>query len=69
MGQAGLLQVFARFDHPASRVAIMRSIPWIIEPQDPDGSWGEEGHKDKETLGVIEALLRVRDLLQARFIG
>jgi len=63
--QAHMLQVFSGYDHPASRVAIMRAIPWIVGNQNPDGSWGEEERKDASTLAVIRALLRVRDLLPA----
>ena len=60
-----MLQVFSYYDHPASRVAIMRSIPWIIDNQHPDGSWGEDDRKDASTLAVLQALLRVNDLLPA----
>jgi hypothetical protein len=63
--QAHMLGVFAYYDHPASRVAIMRSIPWIIDNQHPDGSWGEGHRKDASTLAVLRALLRVRDSLPA----
>ena len=30
VGQAGLLQIFARYDHPASKVVNMRALPWIV---------------------------------------
>ncbi len=62
---AHMLQVFSGYDHPASSVAIMRSVPWIIDNQQPDGSWGEDTNKDPSTLAVIQALLRVHDLLPA----
>ena len=63
--QAHMLQVFSGYDHPASRVAIVRSIPWIIDNQHPDGSWGEDDRQDASTLAVVRALLRVRELLPA----
>jgi hypothetical protein len=63
--QAHMLQVFSYYDHPASRVAIMRSVPWIIGNQHSDGSWGEGDRKEASTLAVVQALLRVRDLLPA----
>lgn len=53
------LQLFASYDHPVSKVAIMRSIPWIMDNQNEDGSWGDESHKDISTLAVITALKSV----------
>lgn len=61
--QSALLQVFALFDHPASKVAIMRSLPWIVESQNEDGSWGEDPIKDATTVAVLSALRLVRDEL------
>jgi hypothetical protein len=58
---AGLLDLFARYDHPASRVAIMRAIPWILDSQNEDGSWGEEPRKDASTLAIASALVSVSD--------
>ncbi len=57
--QAGFLSIFARYDHPVSKLVVMRSIPWIINDQNEDGSWGEEPNKDGSTLAVISALKSV----------
>jgi len=57
--QAGYLSLFASYDHPVSKVAIMRSIPWIVDNQNRDGSWGDEPNKDSSTLAVISALKNV----------
>ena len=54
--QAAFLQIFAGYDHPVSKVAIMRMIPWIIRDQNRDGSWGTEKTKDAATLAVVSAL-------------
>ncbi|MFB0543793.1 MAG: hypothetical protein ACETVR_03330 [Candidatus Bathyarchaeia archaeon] len=54
--QAAYLKLFASYDHPVSKVVIMRSIPWIVENQNKDGSWGDESTKDVSTLAVISAL-------------
>ena len=67
--QPALLQVFAGFDHPASKVAIMRSLPWIAAAQNEDGSWGEEPVEDAATFAVLSALDRVRDYLPAGFVS
>lgn len=64
-GQAGILEAMARYDHPASKTAVMRALPWIIEAQNGDGSWGEEPRQDASTLAVLLALDSVRDLLPA----
>ncbi|MBT4501097.1 MAG: hypothetical protein HOC74_25430 [Gemmatimonadetes bacterium] len=65
--QPALLQVFADFDHPASKVAIIRSLPWIVDAQNEDGSWGEDPIKDATTFAVLSALERIRDHLPSGF--
>jgi len=57
--QAGFLSIFAAYDHPASKLVMMRAIPWIINDQNEDGSWGEESNRDGSTLAVISALKSV----------
>ena len=54
--QMGFLSLFASYDHPVSKAVIMRSIPWIVNSQNKDGSWGEERNKDASTLAAIVAL-------------
>ena len=61
--QAGFLELFGRYDHPASKVVVLRALPWIVDTQDEDGSWGEEGSKDADTLATITALLSLGDLI------
>jgi hypothetical protein len=65
--QPALLQVFAAYDHPASRVAIMRSLPWVVETQNGNGSWGEEPVCDAATFAVLGALDRAQDWLPSGF--
>lgn len=57
--QPGYLDLFARYDHPVSRLVIHRMLRWIVENQNADGSWGETT-KDVSTLAVLRALKRVR---------
>jgi len=66
--QPALLQVFAGYDHPASKVAAMRSLPWIVEAQNEDGSWGEEHNKDAATFAVLSALALVGDYLPSGLV-
>jgi len=58
--QVALLDVFARFAHPASEIVIMRSIPWIVNAQNEDGSWGDKTQKDVSTRALLAALHCVR---------
>ena len=54
--QAGILEAIARYDHPASHIILLRALPWMVAAQNKDGSWGEEPHKDLETLAMVHAL-------------
>lgn len=57
--QAGYLSLFASYNHAVSKVVIMRFIPWMVNNQNRDGSWGDEPNKDSSTLAVISALKNV----------
>jgi hypothetical protein len=54
--QEGILGAVARYDHPTSKVIVWRSLPWIVEAQNEDGSWGQGAYKDGSTLAVLNAL-------------
>jgi hypothetical protein len=56
--QTGFLEFFSRYDYLASHIVIQKTLPWIIENQNPDGSWGESD-KDIATLSVLKALKRI----------
>jgi hypothetical protein len=64
--QAGILEAFARYDHPVSKVVVMRSLPWIVTAQNEDGSWGEDPRRDVSTLAIVSALSSVRAYLPPR---
>jgi hypothetical protein len=66
--RTGFLQLFARYDHPASKVAIMRALPWIVAAQNEDGSWGEGGGKDVATYAALSALASLGELLPAGMV-
>lgn len=53
------LDLFSRYDCPVSKVAIMRSLPWILDTQNQDGSWGDGQHNEAPTLAIVRALQRV----------
>ncbi|MHC4986403.1 MAG: hypothetical protein ACYTFO_09650, partial [Planctomycetota bacterium] len=63
--QAALLDTVARYDIPVAKVFVLRSMPWIINTQNKDGSWGDEPHKDAVTLAIVKALLSVKSFLPA----
>ena len=46
------------YDTPVARVAIMRSVPWILQNQNEDGSWGAEPDRESATIAVVRALKR-----------
>ena len=66
--QAGFLYLFSHYDHPASKVVVLRALPWIVETQNEDGSWGEEGNTDATTLAIVAALLSLGDLVPAGMV-
>ena len=57
--QAAFLSIFAGYDHPVAKTAILKMIPWIVENQNEDGSWGQGSAKDASTLAVVGALRSV----------
>ena len=57
--QAAFLSIFAGYDHPVAKTAILKMIPWIVENQNEDGSWGHGSAKDTSTLAVVGALRSV----------
>jgi hypothetical protein len=61
----GILEAISRYEHPASRVVVMRALPWIVEAQNEDGSWGEGADADASTLAALRALLSLGDDLPA----
>jgi hypothetical protein len=65
LSQAGFLELFGRYDHPVSKVVVLRALPWIVASQHEDGSWGEGETVDATTLAVIQALLSLKDLIPA----
>jgi len=63
--QAALLDTVARYDIPVAKVFVLRSMPWIINAQNKDGSWGVEPHQDAVTLAIVKAVLSVKHYLPA----
>ena len=57
--QTAFLSIFAGYDHPVAKTAILKMIPWIVENQNEDGSWGCGSAKDTSTLAVVRALRSV----------
>ncbi len=57
------LSIVAEWDGPVAHTIILRAIPWLIEHQNEDGSWGDEEKKDCTTLIVIRALLNAGVIL------
>jgi hypothetical protein len=66
--QLVLLQIFSSYDHPVSKLVILRALPWIINNQNKDGSWGKVSYKDAATLAVVHSCVGLGDYLPANFI-
>jgi len=66
--ELGIIDMFARFDTPISRLVILRAVPWIVEAQNGDGSWGAEGRRDAETLAALRSVNTVRGDLESDFL-
>jgi hypothetical protein len=64
----GILGLFARYDHPAATIVLLRALPWIVASQNPDGSWGEGERIDASTLTVLRALQKLGAYLSEPFI-
>ena len=61
--QAIFLRTIAAFDGPIARVGVLRYIPWVIDSQNKDGSWGDVEHAEATTLAVVQSLVSARDYL------
>ena len=66
--QPAVLDTFARYDHPVCEAAIMKTLPWIHQQQNGDGSWGAENDRDAATCAVAGALAKVQHLLPSGFV-
>jgi len=53
------LKVFSKYDTKAARLGILLSLPWIIENQNKDGTWGDQSIMGSATLAVIGALKNI----------
>jgi hypothetical protein len=51
-----LLKIFSEYDHPAAKLGVYLSIPWLVANQNNNGSWGKGDSVQSATLGVIKAL-------------
>jgi hypothetical protein len=63
IGKYFYLDLFSSFALPIAKLAIMRCIPWIIDSQNDDGSWGTNEEMDTATLSVVRAIRSVEALL------
>ena len=65
--ETAFLQIFSSYDHPVAKPVILRAIPWIVNNQNKDGSWGTELVKDTTTYAVLHALVSIGDDLPLGF--
>ncbi len=65
----GILGLFARYDHSAAPIVLMRALPWLVEAQNEDGSWGEGDRAGAATLTVLQALRSLEEYVPSELIG
>jgi hypothetical protein len=66
--QLAFLQIYSNYDYTIARLALLRALPWIINNQNKDGSWGKEPYQDIATYIVVRSLVRLDDYLPSDFI-
>ncbi|HUT81018.1 MAG TPA: hypothetical protein VMZ29_07430 [Candidatus Bathyarchaeia archaeon] len=55
-----ILSTFAKYNSVIAKLGIILAIPWLIENQNEDGTWGDKVlSKESATLTVLEALRRI----------
>ncbi len=55
-----ILKTLAKYNTTIAKLGIILAIPWLIENQNEDGSWGEKEYsKENATIAVLEALRRI----------
>jgi hypothetical protein len=53
------LSMFSKYKTKAARLGILLSLPWIIENQNEDGTWGKQSTGESATLAVLNALKNI----------
>ncbi|MCG3254316.1 MAG: hypothetical protein H7648_10765 [Candidatus Heimdallarchaeota archaeon] len=53
------LKVFSKYKTKAAQLGILLSLPWIIENQNEDGTWGDQSTKESASLAVLHALKNI----------
>lgn len=53
------LRVLAKYDSLPAKLGILFALPWVINNQNRDGTWGTDDYRESATLAVIEALKRI----------
>jgi hypothetical protein len=66
--QLAFLQLYSNYDYAIAKLVFLRALPWIINNQNKDGSWGKEPYKDIATLIVIRSIINLGDYLPSNFI-
>ncbi|NHJ39235.1 MAG: hypothetical protein FK731_04320 [Asgard group archaeon] len=53
------LQVLGKYDSLPAKLGILFALPWILEHQNENGSWGEGKITESATLAIIKALNKI----------
>jgi hypothetical protein len=53
------LGVLVKYDSLPAKLGILYALPWIINNQNEDGTWGTENYRESATLVIMEAMKRI----------
>ena len=53
------LRVLAKYDSLPAKLGILFALPWIVNNQNKDGTWGPKNYRESATIALIEALKRI----------
>jgi len=51
-----LLKLFGSYNTLPAKIGTLISLPWIIQNQNEDGTWGKDNQRNNATLAVLSAL-------------
>jgi hypothetical protein len=66
--QLAFLQLYSNYDYTIAKLVILRALPWIMNNQNKDGSWGKKPYKDIATYIVVRSLASLGNYLPSNFI-
>ena len=51
-----LLKLFGSYNTLPAKIGTLISLPWILQNQNDDGTWGKDNQRNNATLAVLSVL-------------